>query len=196
MNALTVNGKQLTVDGVEILGYGAPSPVEEVTIGTQTWKTKNLAIDDGHGGIVSRSISYDGNVTFVTEYYYNLAAAQRIANSITGWHLPSLTEVQTLISTIGGSTGGATKLKATYSWGNGYNGTDDYGFRALNAGYNYQTSIWPAVNRLLLWTSTLDPANSTKGYKLQVGTGADIADFNSLSKTDYYLSVRLIKDAV
>jgi len=168
-------------------------PADEVQIGNQIWKNKNLAIDDGQGGILTRSISYDGDQTFVTEYYYNLLAAQRIANSISGWHLPTLSEIETLISTIGGTTGGATKLKATYSWGERYNGTDDYGFTALKTGNNYRNNLWQSIS-FSIWTATLDPNNSSKAYMLQLTTGADITTIKSIDISNYYISVRLIKD--
>ena len=40
--------------------WGVEEEPEEVTIGTQTWKRFNLAIDDGQGGIVVQDVTYNG----------------------------------------------------------------------------------------------------------------------------------------
>ena len=107
-----------------------PPPMDEVQIGNQIWKNKNLAIDDGQGGIYTQTVNYgQGNVV---EYYYSWDAAVRVAASITGWHLPTAAEWDTLAATVGGTSTGGTKLKSTYGWTEG-NGTDDYGFAAFPA---------------------------------------------------------------
>ena len=77
---------------------------DEVTIGNQTWLSKNLAIDDGLGGIASVTVNYgQGNVT---EYFYTWDAAIRVAETVQGWHLPTKDEWDTLISTVGGGNAG------------------------------------------------------------------------------------------
>ncbi|MDR3011729.1 MAG: hypothetical protein LBU70_00745 [Chitinispirillales bacterium] len=50
-----------------------------------------------------------------------------------GWHVPSDSEWATLVNFVGSDAG--TKLKSTSGWWNDEdNGTDDYGFSALNGG--------------------------------------------------------------
>jgi len=118
-----------------------PSPFEEVTIGTQTWMKTNLAIDDGLGGIyINDNVTANGS-DFGTQYYYNWWAANRVAESIEGWHLPSKAEWTTLINYVGNSTA-SSKLKSTYGWYTSYgyypgNGTDDYGFCILPVGVKH-----------------------------------------------------------
>ena len=139
-----------TVNGIAIVGnsfvmpsanvtvsamFVAAGPViPSVTIGTLTWTSQNLAIDDGQGGIYSRTLNYgQGNVT---EYYYTWDAAVRVAASISGWRLPTRAEWNTLKSAAGGGYTAGTKLKSTYGWYSN-NGTNDYGFSVFPAGLYY-----------------------------------------------------------
>lgn len=48
--SLYFNGSKIWPDITPVL--------DEVTIGTQTWMSKNLAIDDGQGGISTRTVNY------------------------------------------------------------------------------------------------------------------------------------------
>jgi uncharacterized protein (TIGR02145 family) len=87
-----------------------PEVVDYVTIGTQTWKKDYLDIDDGQGGI---------STTAQGVKIYTYAAANRIASTITGWHIPTPTETATLISYArnGGSAGSEwNPLTATTGW--------------------------------------------------------------------------------
>ena len=52
-----------------------------------------------------------------------------------GWHLPDTTEWNSLFSSVGGKSIAGTILKSTSGWRAGGNGTGDYGFAALPAGY-------------------------------------------------------------
>lgn len=153
----------ITVNGVAIVGNTFTMPrsnvtisavfveavVEEVTIGTQTWKTYNLDIDDGLEGIVT----VNGNV------YYTQPAAIRVAATVDGWHLPSQTEFNTLMSYVG-SDDNARKLASTTGWlgGGGQQGTDEYGFNALPLGYYYSNtqSISAAGYSAYFWTSNYE----------------------------------------
>lgn len=189
MNALTVNGKQLTLYGVEIIGYGVPAPVlEEVTIGTQTWKTKNLAIDDGQGGIYTQTVNYgQGDVV---EYYYTWNAAVRVAASISGWHLPTTTEFDTLATAVGGSDVAGTKLKSTTGWLYG-KGTNDFGFSVFPAGYWLSGSFNYLGYYSFLWTA--NEHSSSYAYRSQFNSSESMTLANG-RMTDA-CSVRLIKDA-
>lgn len=51
-----------------------------------------------------------------------------------GWHLPSYEEWSALITAVGGENSAGGVLKAQSGWRD-YNGTDDFGFNALPAGY-------------------------------------------------------------
>jgi uncharacterized protein (TIGR02145 family) len=159
-----------------------------VDVGTQSWMSKNLKIDDGQGGIYTQTVNYgEGDVV---EYYYTKAAAVRIANSISGWHLPSTTEFDTLASTVGSSTAG-TKLKSTYGWSNSGNGTDDYGFSSFPTGWASSSGVTNIYGHAYFWTSTSESV--TKSYYRELS--AFNTTLNSGSRgNSYLLPVRLIKD--
>ena len=167
-----------------------PGPTfDEVTIGSQTWMSKNLAIDDGQGGIYTQTVNYgQGDVT---EYYYTWDAAVRVANSISGWHLTSNDEWTALANAVGGFEVAGTKLKSSTGWSSG-NGTDDYGFTALPAGKWYPSTGFDYLGtRAYFWTA--DARSSTGAYMRYFDTGPYM-------KSDYYdetyaYSVRLIKDS-
>jgi uncharacterized protein (TIGR02145 family) len=108
----------------------------EVTIGTQTWKVKNLDIDDGQGDIYA----YNNDEANVATYgrFYTWDAAMRVAASIDGWHLPSDAEWTTLTDYLGGESvaGGKLKETGTTHWKSPNEGaTNESGFTALPGGY-------------------------------------------------------------
>jgi len=124
MKVYTYNNKVLTnsTNGKWLKKADSPVPpvLDEVTIGTQTWKTANLAINDGQSGI----ITVNGDV------YYGISAKDRVAATVTGWHIPTEEEVQTLLSYTGNNTG---NLASTSGWNN-TQGTNTYGFNAKPLG--------------------------------------------------------------
>ena len=105
-----------------------------VTIGSQVWMAENLNYGtQGRDGY----FCYDGNGLKCEDYgmLYTWNAAQSACP--VGWHLPTSGEFQTLINFAGGSADGAIRLKATKGWDNN-DGTDDFGFAALGAGFRDQ----------------------------------------------------------
>lgn len=184
---MTRNGKMMSRGGL-VLANTRPE-IDYVVIGNQRWMKKNLAIDDGEGGIYTQTVNYgQGNVT---EYYYTWEAAVRVAASIPNCHLPSAAEFDTLIVTIGSSTAG-TKLKSTYGWENDGNGTDDYGFTALPAGnYDSDSGLLGLGTHAIFWSSTAYPSALSYSYTLSYNN-ASIIKGTSLGIAGY--SVRLIKD--
>lgn len=190
----TINNK-LVKAGSKFLGVIAepepptpPGPTfDEVTIGTQTWMAKNLAIDDGQGGIYTRTVNYgQGDVV---EHYYTWDAALRVSESINGWHLPSSNEWSTLITAVGSNPG--TKLKSTYAWENNGNGTDDYGFSTLPAGDYSYNSFLPIGYVANFWSSNAYSSSNALYEELDTSSSAGVY---AQSKT-FGKSVRLIKDS-
>lgn len=167
--------------------YSSAPAIPYVTIGNQIWTSKNLAIDDGNGGIYTRTVDYgQGNVV---EYYYTWAAAVRVAATVQGWHLPSRAEWDTLASTVGTNPG--TKLKSTYGWSSG-NGTDNYGFSAFPAGYRSASGTFNSFGSLVrFWTETA--SSSSYAYRANLTKDASIG-IGTTAKTNCF-SVRLIKDS-
>jgi uncharacterized protein (TIGR02145 family) len=182
----------LYFNGSKIWPESSPAPTfDEVTIGTQIWLAKNLSIDDGQGGINTQTVDYgQGNVV---ECFYTWEAANRVANSITGWHLPSQEEWATLVNYMGGYTVAGTKLKATYGWTNTV-GTDNYGFTVLPAGWYGLNNVYRDFGTISkIWTSTLYRNSTTSAYIRQFNYTSNATETDAPFKM--YLSVRLIKDA-
>lgn len=174
-NILTIGGNRL--EGEPLTPPTPPGPTsDEVTIGTQTWMAKNLAIDDGGEGITIIN----------NNYYYTRDAAKRVADTITGWHLPTYAEWDTLIENGGGFTG----LASTNSWTYG-GGTNSSGFTALPLGYipsngdsvvdeGITARFWPTARRVVI-----THAEGNNGFAETQVTGGVYTSKHS---------VRLIKD--
>ena len=172
--------------------YTEPDPPsDEVTIGTQTWKNKNLAINDGQGGIYTQTVNYgQGDVV---EYYYTWDAAVRVASSIPGWHLPTTSEWDALATAVGGRYVAGTKLKSTYGWESDGNGTDDYGFSAFPAGNRLRNSFYYLGTQTSFWSANEYQPSSSTAYSYDYINTSN-AQSSGLSSKRYSLSVRLVKD--
>ena len=164
---------------------------DEVTIGTQTWMSKNLSYDDGLGGIITKTVNYgNGNIT---EYYYNWTAAVRIANYISGWHLPIEDEFITLANYAGGESSAGRKLKSKYGWNGGGNGSNVYKFAAFPAG-QINSSTWnDKYSYAGFWTATEYSATHAR-IRTFVYDSSRMSGARS-AKTDNFYSVRLVKDS-
>lgn len=157
-NKFDINNSDVNVLGNFTL---APPSFDEVQIGTQTWMSKNLAINDGGSGIsVIDDVTNSNGYNFGTQTYYNFSAAKRVADSIDGWRLPSYNDLYILSSFIISDKGSlGNQLKSTTGWvtasqGRYGNGSDAYGFSGAPVG-----SISPA-----------DISNNTITY---IGQGVD-----------------------
>lgn len=120
-----------------------------VKIGTQIWMAENLAYLPKLSGIDESSYTEAlyyvmGNESSVlsegmshnyTEYgaLYNYPAAMNACP--TGWHLPSMSDWNTLFSFVGGTDSAGNVLKAPSQWDSGKHGATDYGFSALSGGF-------------------------------------------------------------
>ena len=188
-NLLKIGNRVLKIGGRVLRPCTPPAPTyDEVTIGSQTWMSKNLAIDDGQSGIYTQTVNYgQGDVT---EYYYTWEAAVRVAATVQGWHLPTMSEWDALASAVGGRSTAGTKLKSSYGWNSG-NGTDDYYFAAFPAGSWRSGSFHSLGSYANFWTS--NERSSSNAYRRFFDTGAPILS-GYYNKTDAY-PVRLIKDS-
>lgn len=191
-NILTIGGNRL--EGGPLTPPTPPTPpgpsFDEVTIGTQTWTSKNLDIDDGGEGIIVINNVLINNVDIGPQYYYTWDAAYRISNTISGWHLPSKSEIETLVTAVGGRQS-CTKLKSTYGWKSGNEGTDDYGFKAFGSGNIYNNAVSNKGSHFYIWESDTDTTG--QHYYLDVaydGWGTYTSKFNDSKQ----IAVRLIKD--
>ena len=146
-----------------------------VKIGSQNWMAENLNYE------TANSFCYNNLASNCTKYgrLYTWAAAMDSAGKWStngkgcgyygktciaiypvrgvcpkGWHLPTITEWNTLFSAVGGQSVAGVKLKSTSGWSSNGNGSDSFGFSALPAGfrhgsassrdYGYITHFWSA----------------------------------------------------
>ena len=153
-----------------------------VKIGDQIWMNKNLAVNDGGDGITINEET--------GEHYYTWDAAKRVAEKIKGWHLPTIAEWDFLAANAGGREVCGNKLKAASGWDDDGNGTDDFGFSALPAGY-YYGSFSNLGSNACFWTATEN--NSSYAYFRYFSTGASM--YSNYYNKNYRYSVRLVKDS-
>lgn len=159
----------------------APPP-SEVTIGTQVWKNSSLAIDDGGEGITVN----DG------VYYYTTSAAQRIVNSIPGWHIPSYEEFNTLLNYVGNSA--TERINALAANSNRWltPGNDTYGFGMLPNGY-YNGDQLQEYDLRAQFLHTYNNVLNNAYYFGRYRFGDYINSINVAG--NYKCQVRLIKDS-
>jgi uncharacterized protein (TIGR02145 family) len=148
-----------------------------VTIGTQTWMAQNLNYE------TANSYCFSDTPSNCTEYgrLYTWAAAMDSAGTWssngkgcgygktcsptypvrgvcpTGWHLPTKAEFETLFTAVGGQSIAGKMLKSTSGWNSSGNGTDDYSFSALPAGYRHDDGGYNSEGHdAIFWGSTVN----------------------------------------
>lgn len=177
--------------------YGA------VTIGSQTWMSENLNFAS------DSSFCYNNDEDNCTKYgrLYKWAAAVNKSEESCGfgntcslpskkiqgvcpseWHLPSKAEFETLISAIGGRNIAGKILKATT-----INGSDDFAFAALPAGYKAESEGFLNEGSGAYFWSSEEGAYGLSAYEMSLNSASAIAYLQTLGKS-YAASIRCIKD--
>lgn len=135
-----------------------------VTIGTQTWMAENLNYAYNHA--TAKSFCYDDLPENCRNYgrLYNRAAAidsaailgsnERQGVCPNGWRLPSVEDWEELAAYIGRS-GAGIKLKSKTGWNNGGNGTDEYDFSVVPAGFREKRKYKGDGFVATFWTLTV-----------------------------------------
>ena len=200
-----------------------------VEIGSQTWMAENLNYDynyrtahsycyadscSKYGRLYTWSATVDSAAVFSTAgkgcgCHASRSPSGGIVRGVcpVGWHVPSLSEFQTLISYVGGYRVAGANLKSTSGWkcNSQYvgNGSDSYGFSALPAGV-YTDAITYHVYRFydvgnfaFFWTTS---KGSCVADRLRLGWADDSSNLSNIStadeRADMYSarSVRCLKD--
>ena len=107
---------------------------------------------------------------------------------IPGWHVPTATEWDALVTAVGGVSVAGTKLKSTTGWSSG-NGDGYCGFEAFPAGL-YAGSFIDVGSLACFWTATEEYGN--QAIRRDFNTGASI--YSSGYNKNLQSSVRLVKD--
>ncbi len=156
-----------------------------VVIGKQTWMAENLNFETRF------SYCYENNDENCAKYgrLYKWEFAMEACPA--GWGVPSLEEFQVLVATVGGLPIAGKVLKSTEGWKDGGNGTDEYGFSALPAGYMQEDSTFHNVGEYAQFWST---SGTTKMYQLEFFFDRDSSYLFGIYR-EYGLSVRCLKGA-
>ena len=181
-----------------------------VTIGSQTWMAQNLNYK------AANSFCYESSAENCEKYgrlYLWSAAMDSVGAWSTngkdcgdltscsptdpvrgvcskGWHLPSNTEWETMLIAVGGVSTAGKVLKSTSSW-NG-NGTDDFGFSALSAGYRFVRGDYDLEgSKTYFWSST--EKDNNRAISMSLNGNDDNAFLNGNYKFLGF-SVRCLKD--
>ena len=109
-----------------------------------------------------------------------------------GWHLPTKTEWNTLITNVGGQSSADKDLKSQTGWDGGYKRTDPYGFSALPAGFRISYgNFFYAGSNTYFWSA----AESDGEYAYNMGLNFRDLDAHLTDNGKYYgFSIRCLKD--
>ena len=181
-----------------------------VTIGSQTWMAQNLNYK------AANSFCYESSAENCEKYgrlYLWSAAMDSVGAWSTngkdcgdltscsptdpvrgvcpkGWHLPSNTEWETMLIAVGGVSTAGKVLKSTSSWNS--NGTDDFGFSALSAGYRFVRGDYDLEgSKTYFWSST--EKDNNRAISMSLNGNDDNAFLNGNYKFLGF-SVRCLKD--
>lgn len=156
-----------------------------VTISSQVWVAENLNYDE------DGSSCYNDLPDNCAKYgrLYTFDAAKKACPG--GWHLPSEDEWDLLRYNLGDADAGK-KLKSEDGW-ELYNGTDEYGFTALPAGYHDGSAYDLEGKYAYFWSSTEGecPDGYIMGMTMGYKKGSAYLDCVDNRRS---LSVRCIKD--
>jgi uncharacterized protein (TIGR02145 family) len=192
-----------------------------VTIGTQVWMTQNLDVTTYRNGDVipevTSSVVWNSLNAFNDPYgawcYYNNDPANgaiygKLYNWHTvndprgigpvGWHVPTNTEIGTLITFLGGDsvTGGKMKSTGTSLWDSpNTSATNTSGFSGFPGGQRAGLGDFLNLRQFgFFWTSTDGGGGGNVGWEYYLAlNSAAIVRTNSNGK-QFGKSVRLIKD--
>lgn len=155
-------------------------------IGNQTWMAENLAYE------AAGSACPDGENKNCSKFgrLYPWEAAKSACPE--GWRLPSKEDFEALVKIAGNNTAGAA-LKASSGWFKKGNGSDEFGFAAMPAGFKNSDGKFDGIGGYAhFWSATVDSQENTFAYFFALDFSSDQANISSFDQGDAR-SVRCIK---
>ena len=183
-----------------------------IEVGTQIWMVQNLrSWIYSNGDSIKEAYRYNRNGILVNNYglYYTWPAATNNNNiemtqgaCPVGWHLPSNTEWQQLLTESGGEAVAGVRLKSILSWDvpNGWadNGS---GFSVPGAGVHHRVAEYPDLSERMgiqtfFWSSTFDQTynNLSTAWTVTLTNSTSGAFSVPFYRTDMGFSVRCVKN--
>jgi uncharacterized protein (TIGR02145 family) len=163
-------------------------PIREVKIGNQVWMAENLNLITFRNGdpipvaktdmewvsyaesklpawCFSYNDSTNGVVYGVLYNWYAMMDPRGLAPQ--GWHIPSSSEWDTLIASLGGSNYAGSKMKTKLGWYSNGNGSNSSGFSALPGGSRDSDGyFWWLSESCEFWSSNNQKGRMAEGFSL------------------------------
>jgi len=210
------NGKFVKVR-ISSLVYGTIEDYEHnqyktVVIGTQTWMAQNLKSRIySNGDSIKEVYRYSNNDNLTNTYglFYTWNSATHNSNiemtqgvCPVGWHLPSNTEWQQLLSNFGDESVAGGKLKSLITWNAINSGADNSsGFSALGAGMHHPIIEFPDLSDRMglqsyFWSSTYDTTigGLSTAWSIVLNNSSRGVLRSPYFRTDLGFSVRCIRN--
>ena len=186
---------------------------QTVTIGTQTWTTKNLDVATFRNGDLIPEVKtneeweaagenkqpawcyYENNTANGTKYgklynWYAVVDSRGLAPA--GWHVPTDEEWTVLSTYLGGEEVAGKKMKSSSGWSENGNGNDSNGFSGFPGGYRYYDGNFHNVGLSGQWWSA---SESNESYAWFLNLGCYISNlYQDVDAKNTGSSVRCVKD--
>jgi len=205
--------KIATLFFIAIVSISSFGFAQTVTIGTQTWTTKNLDVATFRNGEAIPQAKtdeewkaagknkqaawcyYENNSENGTKYgklynWYAVNDARGLAPA--GWHIPTVEEWTVLSTFLGGEDVAGEKMKSTSGWNDDGNGTNSSGFSGLPGGFRFSNGSFGVVGILGYWWSASE-------YDGSDAWNRGLANYDSVLYRNYDgkyfgFSVRCVRD--
>ena len=156
-----------------------------VQIGAQTWMAENLNYD------AEGSVCPEGDNRNCSKFgrLYTWDVARTVCPE--GWRLPDSSDFEALIANAGGAEVAGKALKSTSGWFKKGDGSDDFGFKGLPAGFSRSANKFDGIGGYAhFWSASESPDGLA--YYLLLDFSVPAASLNAYGK-DEGRSVRCVK---
>ena len=183
---------------------------QDVTIGTQTWTSKNLNVSTYRNGDKIPQVQ-DKNAwaklkTGAWCYYENKTANGKIFGKLynwyavndprglspTGYHIPTDAEWTILTDYLGGNKLAGAKMKTITSWKKNGNGNNSSGFEGLPGGFRFNDEFFSFIGACGYWWSSSENDNNGAWCRYLDDNNGDVGRNDNDQENG--MSVRCIKD--